>query len=249
VSRKPSKVRAPRILRSGSASRPGRKVSRWPARFPLSTEKCSAAAAVSGTACRTSCRSGPGSVPGSMVRSAFHGALEEFSGRNVAEVVGGGSPAAQGPCWSARCGARPRGRGAPESCRAAASDLPGRRMFRRTPRSCGPSSQKEGLSGRQRLASGGMAAADPPGDGRGGKPEPRMGPATGSAAAPRCGRAGRHADGQKRGRSTWSEELARSGAGRSGIRSLDGFHSSSPRCVISIRQMVRRIASRLKKAS
>jgi len=37
ASRSPSNTRASRIFRSGSASRPGRKVSRWPARFPLST--------------------------------------------------------------------------------------------------------------------------------------------------------------------------------------------------------------------
>ena len=69
------------------------------------------------------------------------------------------SPGAPVPCWSARCGARPWPRDAPDSYPAAANDLPGRRRSRRTPRSFGKSSGGRG-SGRPSILRRGAGAVD-----------------------------------------------------------------------------------------
>ena len=96
---------------------------------------------------------------------AFHGVeclgrtLDEFSGGNDSRSrTRTNSPAAQGPCWWAKCDARSRKPGAPDSCPAAASDLPARRRSRRTPRFCGKASAKRGSDSLSAVLRAGRAA-------------------------------------------------------------------------------------------
>ena len=120
----------------------------------------------------------------------FHGlervrrAFDELSGGNVAEIVRGQiRQQAQVPCWSATCDARSRQRDAPDNCPAAANDLPGRRRFQRTPRSCGQASAEResgpAVSPAPRRASGRLIHQAIAGEAN---QRPSMGPATASAA-------------------------------------------------------------------
>ena len=108
--------------------------------------------------------------------------------------------------------------------------------------------QKEGLIRRQPCFAAGERPADPPGDSGGDKPEAQYGPSHSQRGRFRCSERDHRGSGNDWGdphRPTRADEVVR--LLRSG--SPDGFHSSSRLCVISIRQTVRTIASRLKNAS
>ncbi len=90
VSVKPSNQRRSRILSSASASSPGRRVSRWPARFPLSTDRD-----VERRQRRQRARVVPVVEMPFVARQAVHRAHrvrrapQELPGRDVPEIAGG----------------------------------------------------------------------------------------------------------------------------------------------------------------
>ena len=141
------------------------------------------AAAAPATACRTSCRNGLDAAPGSPSCAAYSPCARRVAPAECSRSRRRpGSRAAQAPCWSATCDGRPRRRGIPGSCPAAASGLPGRRRFRRTPRSCAQASAERG-SGRAdsaalRRASGRLIHQATAGEAN---HRTRMGPAAASA--------------------------------------------------------------------
>ena len=99
---------------------------------------------------------------------AFHGfhsaegisrALNELPGRKCSRShKRTNSQAAQAPCWSGTCDARPRQQDALDNYQAAANDLPDRRTSRRTPRSSGKASEERWSGQPSVLLRGGRAA-------------------------------------------------------------------------------------------
>ena len=216
-----------------------------------------AAAAASATACRTSCRSAPRAVPGPSSCAAH----SPCAGRAVRPGCSrsrrpSDSPAAQAPCWSATCDARRWRPDAPGSCPAAASGRPDRRRSRRTPRSCARACAGRASAPSSAALRGGERPADPPGDA--GRDEPQEQDRRGHRQRGRSGRRqqDRRRRGDDRGDPHRPDRRRKLGAAgrvverrRSGSSAADGFHSSSRRCVTSIRHAVRAIASRLTVAS
>ena len=108
--------------------------------------------------------------------------------------------------------------------------------------------EKEGLIRREPCFAAGERPADPPGDSGGDKPETQNGPSHNQGGRSWKRESDHRGSGNERGDPHGPTEPARS------VRLLrsespDGFHSRSRLCVISIRQAVRTIASRLKNAS
>ncbi len=155
-------------------------------------------------ACRTSCRNALGAAPGRPSCAACspcaRRAVRPECSRSRRRTD---SPAAPARCWSAMCDARPRQRDAPDSCRAAANDPPGRRRSSKNAQVRRASARRKSVCSTVRLAlrraSGRLIHQAMAGEAN---HRSRIGAATVSAAGVGCRQIDRHRGGDGRGRST-----------------------------------------------